>query len=142
MKQRILNSRKSGFTMVELLIVIVIIGIMSSMMMLSTGSATDKAEATKIVSDLRNIQSASVLYFADNESWPSDDITAVNPYLSGTLEKDGKYTIDNGTGSLLAQYENEGLSDGVWGKLEDMQTKGTPISVDITTNKVQLLVRN
>ena len=65
-----MNVRKGGFTLVELLIVIMIIAILAGMMMLSTGSATDGAEAIKIVNDLRNLKSAALLYYADNMKWP------------------------------------------------------------------------
>jgi len=83
------KQRKSkGFTLVELLIVIIIIGILAGMMMLSTGSATDKAEATKIVSNLRNIKSAALMYFADKGEWPGS-LDEVNEYL------DAKITADN-----------------------------------------------
>jgi general secretion pathway protein G len=65
-----MNARKSGFTLVELLIVIMIISILAGMMLLATGSATDGAEAIKIVNDLRNLKSAALLYYADNMRWP------------------------------------------------------------------------
>lgn len=49
MKKMIKKYRKAkGFTLIELLIVIVIIGILAGMMMLSTGAATDRAQATKL----------------------------------------------------------------------------------------------
>ncbi|MDR1021301.1 MAG: prepilin-type N-terminal cleavage/methylation domain-containing protein [Synergistaceae bacterium] len=67
------KARKSGFTLVELLIVTVIIGILAGMMMLMMGSATDGAEATKIINDLRLVKSATLLYYADTDKWPERD---------------------------------------------------------------------
>ena len=59
-----------GFTLVELLIVIVIIGILAGSMLLVFGSATDKAKATRIVSDMRNLKAAALMYYADYNDWP------------------------------------------------------------------------
>jgi prepilin-type N-terminal cleavage/methylation domain-containing protein len=67
------KARKSGFTLVELLIVTVIIGILAGMMMLMMGSATDGAEATKLINDLRIIKSAALVYYNEYESWPEVD---------------------------------------------------------------------
>jgi general secretion pathway protein G len=61
-----------GFTLVELLIVIVIIGILAGSMLLVFGSATDKAKATRIVSDMRNLKAAALMYYADYNEWPID----------------------------------------------------------------------
>ncbi len=59
-------SNRKGFTLVELLIVIVVIGILSAMMMLSSSEAVATAKATAIISDLRSLKTAALAYFADN----------------------------------------------------------------------------
>ena len=58
--------KREGFTLVELLIVIVVIGILSAMMMLSSNEAVSSAKAAKIISDLRNLKTAVLAWYADN----------------------------------------------------------------------------
>lgn len=65
MKKMIEKSRRSGFTLVELLIVIMIIAILAGMMMLATGSATDTANATRIINDLRTVKTAVTIILAE-----------------------------------------------------------------------------
>lgn len=65
-----LRAKKSGFTLVELLIVIMIIAILAGMLLLATGSATDTATATKIINDMRAAKSAALLIYMDSgQSW-------------------------------------------------------------------------
>jgi len=70
--QKFMKKRKArGFTLIEMLIVIIIIGILAGALLLAAGAGTDKAEATKIVSDLRTIKTAAVMYYADYGDWPA-----------------------------------------------------------------------
>ena len=85
--KKMLKRKSKGFTLVELLIVVIIIGILAGMMMLSTGSATAKAEATKIVSDMRNIKAAAIMYYADNSAW-TGDIESLDKYVDASISAD------------------------------------------------------
>ena len=91
---------RKGFTLVELLIVIVVIGILSAMMMLSSSEAVTSAKATAIISNLRNLKTAALAYYSDNmDSYDSgasgctingkftdDEYTKLCAYLNGKTE--------------------------------------------------------
>ncbi len=61
-----MSNRKKGFTLVELLIVIVVIGVLSAMMMLSSTEAVSSAKAAKVIADLTNLKKALAVWYADN----------------------------------------------------------------------------
>jgi len=82
--------KRTGFTLVELLIVIIIIGILAGAMLLVAGSGTDKAEATKIVSDLRSLKAAALMYYADNPSGKLS-VASLDKYMDKKLDGEGDY---------------------------------------------------
>ncbi|MBQ7196416.1 MAG: type II secretion system protein [Synergistaceae bacterium] len=59
-------SQRKGFTLVELLIVIVVIGVLSAMMMLSSTEAVSSAKAATIISDMRVLKTAVLEWYMDN----------------------------------------------------------------------------
>src|SRR5882672_12135532 len=75
-----------GFTLVELLVVVAIIGILASIAMANLLNALDKAKQKKSMSDLRTIGSAVEAYATDTASYPYGVATwpamkaIINPY--------------------------------------------------------------
>ena len=85
--KKMLKKKSKGFTLVELLMVIIIIGILAGMMMLSTGGATAKAEATKIVSDMRNLKAAAIMVYAEDMEWPTA-MASLDDYVDTAISGD------------------------------------------------------
>ncbi|MDR3353816.1 MAG: type II secretion system GspH family protein [Synergistaceae bacterium] len=123
--------RRGGFTLVELLIVIMIIAILAGMMMLATGSATDSAEAAKLINDLRAAKSAALLLYIDEEAWPSSgdvktagvslDKYTDRPLFSAASGGQAKYLLDitegtYSTGTTKKQRSFIGISRNNAGK--------------------------
>ncbi|MBC7078055.1 MAG: type II secretion system protein, partial [Synergistales bacterium] len=81
------NVARKGFTLVELLIVMVIIGTLASTLMLTMGGGRGKAEATKIVSDLRNLKAAAIMYYTDNGVWPGDTGSGAWQWITQSLDR-------------------------------------------------------
>lgn len=68
------NTKKiKGFTVVELLVTISIIGILSTITFASFSQAQKKARITKRVSDLKQMQVALEYYYAVNRSYPNSN---------------------------------------------------------------------
>lgn len=102
--------KRSGFTLVELLIVIIIIGILAGAMLLVAGSGTDKAEATKIISDLRSLKAAALMYYADGNKEVPSDITGLQKYMDRKIENAGTFQIDKGTEDTTEWYVGKAVS--------------------------------
>lgn len=75
---------KKGFTLVELVVVIAILGILAGIAIPRFMDATASARGSKIVADLRTIDSAVSMYYAKNATYPTagSDSALVPDYLA------------------------------------------------------------
>lgn len=112
--------KRKGFTLVELLIVIVVIGILSAMMMMSSSEAVSSARASTITTNMRNLQTAALAYWADNmnkfnKSNPDKPLFEPTNEAKGVLNylKDDENSKIDYSGYTL-EVSNTGDTEGNW----------------------------
>jgi len=65
------DQKQTGFTIVELLIVIVVVGILAVIIIVSYNGITSKAQETSVKHDMRNIAKQVEIYKLDDGQYPS-----------------------------------------------------------------------
>ena len=62
---------RKGFTLIELLVVIAIIALLSTLAVVALNNARQKSRDAKRVADVKQVQTALELYFADQNAYPT-----------------------------------------------------------------------
>ena len=81
MSQDIIQTEKKdrGFTLVELLIVIVILGILATVTVFAVKGMTDKAKTSTCSADKKSMEVAvEAFYAAENSTWPTSQTELVS----------------------------------------------------------------
>lgn len=99
------QNKSKGFTIVELLVVIVVIGILAVVTIIGYTGVTQRAAAAALESDLKNASTALELYKAENGEYPTD---------ADDLPKSGdtvyQYTVENDVFFLSATSPSAGTT--------------------------------
>ena len=91
---------QQGFTLIELMVVISILGILSMVAVPKFSNSIALANTAKIQTDLQTIDTAIIMYQAQNGKYPQNIVTDLQPYL---LDADklappqGKCMVKGGT---------------------------------------------
>lgn len=91
--------RRAGFTLVEIMIVVVIIGLLAAMAIPAFQRVRESAQSSRFVSDLRTFSQAFETYATRNGAWPPNAGTGVVPAgMSGELNDGAWSTQKNSVG--------------------------------------------
>lgn len=63
---------RKGFTLIEMLVVVSLIGVLTTLVAANLNSARERARDTQRKSDLRNIETALRLYYQDYQAFPAN----------------------------------------------------------------------
>ena len=148
MSERNTIYKKNGFTLVELLVVIAVIGLLSVLSIVALGSANRKVRDAKRLADLQRIQVSLQFYFTQHNAFPAGTNTVLgspgasclnasgwqsagcsNPYLAQVPgdPKDGQYLYTSATSSYFINTSLEGAIENLKGRIR------------VTTNGIQSL---
>jgi len=96
------NLPQKGFTLVELLVVIVILGILAAVVVFAVSGSTDKAKTSACAAERSAVETAVEAYQASTGSYPgtTSDLLATNTkFLRATPTY---YTVSGSTVSVVA----------------------------------------
>ena len=96
---------RRGFTLIELMIVVIIIGILAAIAIPKFSSNREKAYITQMKSDLRNLATAQEGYFQDWQTFATATAT-------GVINKAGTVLWTPTTGTALVPSGTAGSSTG------------------------------
>ncbi len=104
---------RAGFTLIEILVAVAIIGILGTVATMSITANLEKAKGTAAKEAVGNIKAAVVNYNLQTKKWPSD-LTALI-----TADGDEEPVLEGGEGAL----------DDPWGNEYKMERSGKKIAV-------------
>jgi general secretion pathway protein G len=119
---RVKRSRQQGFTLIEIMVVVVIIGLMAAVITPMVMGNLDKAQASKAEQDIRALENILDLYKLDNNTYP-------------TTEQGLQALVTKPADPNLTNYNPQGYTKRVprdpWGEAYKYEFPGTHGQYDV-----------
>jgi prepilin-type N-terminal cleavage/methylation domain-containing protein len=103
-----LHRGERGFTLIELLIVVAILGIIAAVVIPNLGAFMITGRLSAANSEVENVKTAALAYYAENEDWPSTSAD-ISAFLAGNIT--GSYEFDEEYGWVT---DGDGWDDLSW----------------------------
>jgi prepilin-type N-terminal cleavage/methylation domain-containing protein len=118
--------RKSGFTLVEIMVTVSIISLLTSISVPAVMSAKDKALAASLANNFRTYAAAFEIYCMEEGSWPADGMPGEVP--AGMEER-------------LPKFAENTYQDGKWDWEHNAVGVTAGVSLRLSTINEQVLAR-
>lgn len=126
---------QAGFTLIEIMVVVVIIGLLATMVLPRVLGRLDQSQQISVKADINQLSTALKFYKLDNAKYPSSS-DGLEVLMSGS--RDGKGYLDGDSlpkdpwgNDYLYQYPGQHLEFDIWSLGADGQAGGTEINTDI-----------
>jgi len=115
--QRLRDARRKdeGFTLVELLIVIVILGVLAGIVVFAVSGITDRGELAACKADVSSVQTASEAYYAKYGRWAPGYADVPGPPLVPGLVPGFLKAAPNPSKYTITYVPADGSVTGLWG---------------------------
>ncbi len=124
---------RAGFTLVELLVAVAIIGIIAAIAIANLTQAIERARQRRTMADIRSVANAVSAYGVDWVFVPKvadGTITDILPYVAPTYLR--RKPVNDGWGNPL-HYQGTGLDYTIWSYARD-GAKQSPLVLTATTD--------
>ncbi|HEZ3430026.1 TPA: pilin [Neisseria meningitidis] len=110
-----MNTLQKGFTLIELMIVIAIVGILAAVALPAYQDYTARAQVSEAILLAEGQKSAVTEYYLNHGTWPSDN-SAAGVASSSTIK--GKYVekVEVKNGVITAEMKSSGVNKEIQGK--------------------------
>lgn len=103
---------EKGFTLIELMIVIVILGVLAGIVVFSVQFITNRGNAAACNTNMKNVQSAAEAFYADKGHYPTgigaagstDDETLIGHHVLKDVPTPGTWAVSNTTGVVTVSF--------------------------------------
>ncbi|EPI1188905.1 pilin, partial [Neisseria gonorrhoeae] len=132
-----MNTLQKGFTLIELMIVIAIVGILAAVALPAYQDYTARAQVSEAILLAEGQKSAVTEYYLNHGTWPEDNTSAGVASASKII---GKYVqkVEVAKGVVTATMKSDGVNKEIkgkklslWGRREDGSVKwfcGQPVT--------------
>ena len=100
-------SKKKGFTLVELLIVVIILAILAAIIVPQFSASTNDAKAAALQSNLANMRSAIEFYYQEHGEYPGANVATGATCVNGAAVTAGAANSPEAFIAQLTRYTND-----------------------------------
>ncbi|EMT8551023.1 pilin, partial [Neisseria gonorrhoeae] len=111
-----MNTLQKGFTLIELMIVIAIVGILAAVALPAYQDYTARAQVSEAILLAEGQKSAVTEYYLNHGIWPKDNTSAGVASPASNIK--GKYVqkVEVNNGVVTAQMKSDGVNKEIQGK--------------------------